>query len=204
MKRFFTLFIILIISACSVSINEKANRIAVPLNVNNLQKIVYIDDAFNARDKADIVMALRSWECSTKGIVKFDIVWERKLLFNGRNNIFIKSVDDKYPAIVEIDAEREPAKDGVKRITVGLYEESNNNYTPTTILIVRPKIGEKGLKEVVIHEIGHSLNMDHTDDTDTIMYPHLDKGAHKITNHDLNNFCDLYWCESNELKACNL
>ena len=71
------------------------------------------------------------------------------------------------------------------------------------IILVSNRILENDYKAVVLHELGHSLGLEHNEGIngiDTLMYPSIDLGSNHITFRDGQQFCKLYHCDPNKLK----
>ena len=199
MGRFFALFILTSFIFLSCSFREQ--RCKAPANINNLQKIVYIDKSFDEDEVAAITSAIHNWECSTNHIVMFNLVYDASaadyLSANHNDSLFIIRVYSDDERIMTID--NQYFTKITQLHTVGLYH--GDDYIPTIFLVEDRLDGH--IKAITTHELGHALNLDHNDSKDSIMYLDIGEGSKRITKRDVDTFCELYGCDSDRFKACN-
>lgn len=201
MKKLFIFLLSLILIGCVSS--TKINPIKTPLNINNWHKTVFIDNDFTLSQTTQIINALNNWECSTNNQIRFDIHsytpdMNYSEIYAYNNPLFIMKVPDTDERIVKAGEDLHKRKP--KNNIVGLY--IMNDIT-STILIVNTDYLDFNIKPITIHEIGHSLGIDHSDNTNSIMYDTISEGAKKITQNDLIALCNLYWCDASKFKSCN-
>ena len=200
MKRFFTFLLFsLLISACCVSFQYKT---AFPISLLNAQKYVLIDDGLTPEERNDIELGFKNWECSTKGLVHITFLKDFNELLNRKDYIFVEKVDNTDARIIAQDKFYDKEQERKYHTLAVYYDGTNSNYSVILVVENRTKYN---LKQVITHEVGHSVLLSHDkQNKDTVMYPFTDEGATKITDKDLENFCDLYWCDPKELNACNI
>lgn len=73
----------------------------------------------------------------------------------------------------------------------GLYSEGSG-CRPTKIFLEQS--GTDDLRIVMLHELGHYLNLEHDDDPATIM--HYSAGVRHISQRDLDHYCEANGCVS--------
>lgn len=84
---------------------------------------------------------------------------------------------------------------------LGFYDQSSP--VVPTIWIVQDRIEfEEEYLAIVMHELGHSLGLEHTTHEETLMYPMIDGSIMCITQYDLKGFCKIYGCDTEEMNFC--
>jgi len=194
MKYLFALISFLVITACSHvgAYPSYPTR----LHIEKIHRSVYIDSEFNDDDQELIEQAIDEWDYSTNHMVDYEFVGKIDLkdyYSLNENDIFIYKTDHQDLFIKNLDDGR---KDGL--ITIGycrIYKQK-----ATKLYIVYDKIYTySDLKAVVIHELGHSIGLLHTNDENSVMYYNEGKATGYITNVDLVNFCNLYYCDPKDM-----
>ncbi len=162
---------------------------------------LYLDRNFSEDESEIIMQAALEWTRATNHIIDYDVVQlpsKEKIYF--KDSVFItkRSIDD--PQIILMDFTG-------KNKTLGVYERRGVPY----ISIVADRLHSEDYKEVVLHELGHSLGIGHLEgdeNIDTLMYPYtsinvdgivIKTGNSHITKKDLIAFCKLYHCDVNNL-----
>jgi predicted Zn-dependent protease len=164
---------------------------------------LYLDRNFDDFETETIMKAAWEWSEATNHIIEYDIVQlptKDKMVYKNAVFIIKRSPDD--PQILLLDV-------GNDNTTYGVY---TRNPFPT-ISIVSERLTNEMYKEVVLHEMGHSLGLKHLEglgNMDTLMFPYteveIDKGvtipagSDHITRKDLVLFCKLYKCDVDKLK----
>ena len=159
---------------------------------DKVNKILYLDEAFNQEEVELIGEAAEEWSLSTDGIVTYTIRQFPVEKVDYVNGIVIMKVNHYYPDVMEIDL-------ALSQYTLGYC---NSNGRIKHIGLVYDRLEDETFKPVVLHELGHSLGLKHNEDEDgvgTLMYPSIDKGAPYITDKDLTHFCALYHCDASKL-----
>lgn len=199
----FILFFIIIFIGCA----PKNIPLLSPFSSNNapIQTTVYIDRAFSPSEETDITNAFKSIECSTNYMVRFKIFYNadyESFKYADIKTLFIWKTDNTDTRIITANKTLPKEKDGVNRIVVGLYLVGDGDH-PNAILIVGNKINGN-LREITIHEVFHFLGMGHSEDHNSIMYPHMDLGANKITDLDIKKICDIYHIDPAGMRSCDI
>jgi hypothetical protein len=159
-----------------------------------VHKTLYLDRNLSDGDTAIIISAALEWHVATNGLVTYDIIKLPRKNISINNSIVIVIVSPDLPDIIALDS----ATDG-EETHLGYYE--NNVYIPY-IGIIPTRIAPEEYRATIMHELGHSLGMKHTDELEgigTLMYPNADFGARKITDEDLKAFCVIYHCDASKL-----
>src|ERR1700722_3199194 len=82
--------------------------------------------------------------------------------------------------------------------TLGFYERGK--FISTIWIIMNRIRDEDEFIAVVMHELGHSIGLDHTTHEGTLMYPYV--SADCVTQYDLQKFCNIYGCDSEQMNFC--
>lgn len=153
-----------------------------------LERSVY-DDEFFA-----IVRASIEWNEATNGQVVFDIQQLPYPDIDAQNGIIVINVDPDFPEVILLDRRK-------NLITPAYF---NHDSILSYIALVPERIDEGRFTQVVLHELGHSLGLEHVvgaDGLDTLMYPSIDLGSKHIAQADLDQLCKLYHCDSSKFHA---
>jgi len=161
---------------------------------------IYLDRTFDNTETDMIMKAAWEWSEATNHRIEYDIIQlptEEPMQYHDVLFIVKRSPDDPHIILTDLDGGK----------TLGVYY---HNVIPT-IFIVSERLGDN-FKEVVLHELGHSLGIKHLDkisDLNTLMYPYsqiilddgtiLPAGADHITKKDLTAFCKLHHCDVDHL-----
>lgn len=164
---------------------------------------LYLDRNFYDYETDAITKAALEWSEATNHIVEYDIVQlpsEEPIKYS--NSLFIvkKSPDDPKILLMDFASKTE---------TLGVYDRQGL----PSISIVTERLADDNYKEVVLHELGHSLGLAHLegqDNMDALMFPYTNieldngdivpSGSDHITEKDLVAFCKLYRCDVSKLK----
>lgn len=151
-----------------------------------LTREIYDDQIFH------ITEAAMEWREVTNGDVVFDIKMLPQQDISWGDSIIVMNVTPDEPEIIILDVTN-------RHTTLGLY--NTNNGLPA-IELVDERITEDDYTSVVLHEMGHSLGLEHPDtpsDPDrgigSLMYSSILFGNRHITTFDLKQFCHLYHCD---------
>lgn len=156
---------------------------------------LYIDREFTEDEQEIIMTAALEWSTATNHIVEYDIIQlPTKDAIELDDSLIIVKYSPDNPRIILMDANENK--------TLGFYE-GHDGPIPYIALVSDRLDLEIDYKEVVLHEMGHSLGLQHIkgeDGWNTLMYPYTDLGADHITEKDLEEFCKLYHCDVSKLK----
>lgn len=179
--------VILIVAFFVTTIKYRPSEITRPEYVN---ETIYLDKSFN-KDEVDIIIqATWEWSKATENRVIYKVIQ----LNEHNNNVSMKNsiLVNKFPA----DNIQILTLDYISNNTVlGYY--SNEHVVPN-IGIVAERLENAALyKEVVMHELGHSLGLEH-DESDhgigTLMYPSVELQSENITKADIEHYCEVHNC----------
>jgi hypothetical protein len=151
-----------------------------------LQRGIYDDQLFH------ITEAAMEWREATNGDVVFDIKYLPQQDIKWNDAIIVMNVTPDNPEIILLDV-------GNRHTTLGLY---NTHEGFPAIELVDERISNADYTAVLLHEMGHSLGLDHPDSPDhpfrgigTLMFSSILYGNRHITTFDLQQFCHLYHCD---------
>lgn len=168
----------------------------------SIQTTIYIDRAFTTQERTYIAEAAHEWVKATKGIIEYNII---QLPVDGPirldNCLFISKLSPDDPTVI--------LSDSLGATSILAYYNTKDEIP--TISVVEGRIPDKQYKNIIMHELGHSLGLEHQgsfNDIGTLMYPYvyihigsltIDTTYNKISFRDLVQFCTLYYCNPNEL-----
>lgn len=164
---------------------------------------LYVDRYFDEEEVETIVAAALEWSEATNHIIEYDVIQlptEDEIIMD--TAVFIVKTSPDDPRIVMLDKIS-------SSFTLGLYE---GNGLPS-IALVTDRLDKHNYKEVILHELGHSLGLEHLkgeENINALMYPYTEikigedefipAGSQTITRSDLVAFCKLYHCDVQNLK----
>lgn len=189
---FITIFILNILFNISIIADLPKEKI------NHLFTTIYIDRNFNDFERGAITSAAKKWSKTTNNIVEYDVIQlptDKQILFD--NSLFFIKISEDSPEIIFGDY-------ASKTNILGYF----NPEGYATIALVSGRILQSNYESIVLHELGHSLGLNHLEgfeNIDTLMFPYstiiignytMPSGANHITKKDLDQFCLLYNCEN--------
>lgn len=164
---------------------------------------LYLDRNFVDYETDAITQAALEWSEATGHIVEYDVIQlPTSEGIKYKDSLFIvkKSPDD--PQIILMDF-------AGQNITLGVYERQGL----PSISLITDRLDDSNFKEVVLHELGHSLGLAHlegVENIDALMFPYtnveldngeiIPAGSDHVTEKDLIAFCKLYRCDVSKLK----
>lgn len=175
------------------------NIVAVPILTHTVDRIapihktLYVDRNLSEDELCIIVGAAWEWHTATNGIVTYDVVRMPAKSIDIHNSIIIVIVSADFPEMIALDSASED------RTHLAYYHERG---AVPYIALVPYRIADHDYKPVLMHELGHSLGLQHNEGIDgigTLMYPNVDASASVITDTDLKNFCKIYGCDASHL-----
>jgi hypothetical protein len=151
-----------------------------------------VDRNFSEEEFGIITGAALEWHLATSGLVTYDVV---RMPYGGaidmRNSIIFINITPDFPEVIAQDTYSQAGNN------VGFYDVK---YMVPYIGLIPSRIDDKDYKAIVLHELGHSLGLEHNEDEPgTLMYPSIDVGADYITDIDLQHFCKIYKCDASKL-----
>lgn len=169
---------------------------------NSVYKTIYIDRQFSPEERQGIIKAAEEWSKATDNIVQYEIVeFPTDEEIDWENCLFFSKISEDHPTVVLSDF-----VDGVN-----IYAYYSKSSGIPTISVIDGRIPDEHFKSVMMHEIGHSLGLDHVstiDDIGALMYPYvyieidgirIPVAPNEITENDIEHFCELYHCDANQL-----
>jgi len=171
-----------------IELKDNDNKI---LNTNF---IVKIDADFNKEEVKLIKKAFSEWSKNSDNKLKFKIILnvQKPGLFykykNNQKDVFIWKLDRRD---LQIDKELRD----ICKTCIGYYIGRNENAH--LILFTNQTINS--FYKTSLHEIGHLIGLDDTDNKNTIM--HVSPDSSCITLIDSENMCKIYGCKPNS--TCN-
>lgn len=161
----------------------------------HVSKTLFVDNHFSDKEFQMIKEAAQEWTLKTHHIVDFRVEHlPSKKVLKASKDLLVLPVTSNFPDIILCDDYYHYSN------TVGFFNDSGPLHF---IEIVTDRVREDIFKTVVLHELGHSLGLEH-DQTDdgigSLMFPAIDMGSDHITEEDLLQFCSLYKCDVEKLK----
>lgn len=170
------------------------NSCSSPIQNTIIIRNVYIDDAFTVGEEEDIDRALIAWEKASNNKIKFNSIyrhsepgelddWFDKKVYNNSTFIWRRSTFNLTWYLT--------TKFNMTKYS-GIYDRKGN------VIIFIDKI--KGLDymfyNVVRHEIGHTLGLEHsTTNNKSTMKINDNEISDCISREDTNRLCALYFCD---------
>jgi hypothetical protein len=194
MRSFFWSFIltvILLFAFAQVSMPLLQHKLAAHTYTLPVHKTLYLERNVDDDELLYVVQAATEWSLATDGQVTFDVkrLPQGNLLLT--DSLVITNVGPDFPEVILLDAVK-------GYTTLGYFNADRSlNY----IALVDKRLDNKNFNQVILHELGHALGLEHIEGDEgigTLMYPLIDAGSLYITPQDLEHFCKLYNCDSSK------
>lgn len=163
-------------------------------------KTLYIDKEFDQEEVGYIMAAATEWSKATENRVNYNIVvMSSNTKINIDNALIINKVTSTYADVIILDYFfnlNMPKESVIKIKALGYYYESK--ILPS-IILVADRLDDFNYKAVVMHELGHSLGLEHDNSEEamynSIMYPSAEGQSTDITVIDFIAYCKIHNCK---------
>lgn len=173
---------------------------------------VYIDEAFTFEEYLHIKSAADEWQYTSRGIVKYDLIYPYRPTDNtltvseGRNVVY--KVLSNHPYVAKTDRQ---IVEGNRRknitatmVTLGFESVVDRSRDLWFIGLVTDRISSmQKLRVVAIHEFGHALNMKHRDNELGIMNASASfQTGGCLNRYDTLQFAEVYGYDIQIMNYC--
>jgi Matrixin len=189
--QFLVIVMLFLLSNVAKNIYPSKNTVT----INHIHRTLYIDRHFNAEQDLAIERAALRWTVATNHIADLQIVKMPATLDEKSDPLIVIDASPDFPDVIALDNNNHNS-------TCGIYNAAEMNYP--TIILVSDRLDDGFLfEEVVLHEIGHSIGLQHLTGEggyNTVMYPSTELMSPVITAKDLKAFCTHYGCDASQLQ----
>lgn len=192
LKSFCSFSFWLVFIVVSININNSIytilNNFVKPIHKH---KVLLLDNSLSEYEKDLVIEAALHWQQKTKNIISFDfkrIEESKDILYAKENSIVISSLtyDQNYYNIKK-------SKHLLAFFTV-------KTKVPSIMLIPERMMDEDDYRSVIIHELGHSIGLEHNNVDTSIMYAfQTELSPAYLTKDDIIHFCKSYYCVPKKL-----
>lgn len=208
LRSIFNIGLILILGIlsiqCSITPQQLPPVVSKPIHLiggKAIHKTVYISNQFNNDQIESIIAQFTLWQTKTNNIASFDF---KKLEGNYLqitqdipNSIIIEVISPDDFFVQELDNKTQKDNNDSNLFVLGFWDVGH--HTVPTIGMINDRIHyQKQFDNVVLHEVGHSLFLEHDFNSNAIMYKSMDNSNRTITTVDLAAFCKLHFCRLSE------
>jgi|HubBroStandDraft_5_1064220.scaffolds.fasta_scaffold16387_3 hypothetical protein len=156
-----------------------------------VHKTLYLGRGIDEEEMSHIMEAALEWNETTNGQVVLDIKMMPQPDVMPSDAVIILNVTPDYPEVIMLDNTNHYS-------TLAFFQGKRGI---PYIGVVKSRLSNDETTEVVMHEIGHALGLEHLTGDDgffTLMSPSVELGSAHITDIDLLYFCKLYHCNSSK------
>jgi hypothetical protein len=151
-------------------------------------KQIYFDKDLDKSIIYEICISLDEWEFTTKDEVYFSekriISYDEYTQISSDNSIFFRELNSTDELTLSMNA--------LKNNTLAFYYNGKHKQ----IVFVKDSLDEQetDIHPIILHELGHSLGLNHDLKYNTIMYRSISHISNGITQDDVDQFCDVNRC----------
>lgn len=200
--RVVVLVAITLLTACGAHSVEKPKAATPKKSVNNPTYTLILDKGFGGPEREIIVNEFKRWQRDTSETVKFNVA---NYTFDPKLEVIpdVKKGECTYDTYVY--------RVSVMDEAVRKLDENGKvlGFTSSTcdkrvVALVTERLGNaKIFGQVVFHEAGHLIGLDHIPvPHETVMHPLIDKATRCPTALDMKQLCDLYSCDWRATSYC--
>lgn len=183
----------LMLQSCVLEFKSNSNDFTMlDYNKNVIKKNIYISNQFSFEETMLISVAIKEWEETTFNFIKFNILEEvdpikYQSLPNKKDSILFLRVRSDNSYVQHLDTTMTN-----NNIIIGFY--TNEDIIPIIGIVYDRLLGKSHYKSLILHELGHSLGLQHSSNINSVMYPLLDRCTDTLSNEDINDFCKINNC----------
>ena len=159
-------------------------------------RTVYVDSSFRDEELKIVTESADEWNDRTKGIAHVDVVRlplppkVSPKFSNTTDDVFLEKQESTSSEVFFLDHTTQSILFGLYRVESGFSK---------IILITDRFTSSEEYRTVVTHELGHSLGLSHNNVKRTVMYKDHGQVGNHIAREDLEQFCEIYSCDVEEL-----
>lgn len=160
------------------------------------------DIEFTPSERLDIESSMKAWKTATDGAACLSVVWD--LNFDSMESVSAHEEDHvilKVNSMVSIVQSLDELADGA---VLGFVFPPGGvkTHKPVRLFLVYDRLTNR-MGEVSMHELGHTMGMQHTKDPWSVMYFASTPESPKcLTRPDMAEFCRVNECNGHSVKVC--
>lgn len=160
------------------------------------------DIEFTPAERLDIESSMKAWKTATDGAACLSVSWD--LNFDSMENVASHEDDNvilKVHSMVSIIQTLDEQADGA---VLGFVFPPGGvkTHKPVRLFLVYDRLMNR-MGEVSMHELGHSMGMQHTRDPWSVMFFASTPESPKcLTRPDMAEFCRVNDCTGHSVKVC--